>query len=94
MVRTLRRFAGRVKRRLLASEAVAQPPAAARAPGQGRRQALVARIEELEAEVQECRRLNMRIAELTDVVQELLLPVAQRDEELLRERLEKYSGSL
>ena len=30
--------------------------------------------------MQECRQLNLRLAELTDVVQELLLPVAQRDE--------------
>ena len=52
------------------------------------------RIEELESEVQENRRLNRRLAELTDVVQELLIPIAQRDEDKLRERLEKYSESL
>ena len=34
------------------------------------------RVAELEDEVQECRQLNLRLAELTDVVQELLLPVA------------------
>jgi hypothetical protein len=44
--------------------------------------------------VQECRQLNLRLAELTDVVQELLLPVAQRDEERLSELLEKYSRGL
>jgi hypothetical protein len=55
---------------------------------------LEARVTELESEVQENRRLNRRLAELTDVVQELLLPVAQRDETLLRERLERYSTSL
>jgi hypothetical protein len=52
------------------------------------------RVVELEKEIQETRRLNRRLAELMDVVQELLLPVAQRDEELLRERLERYSASL
>ncbi len=52
------------------------------------------RIEELESEVQENRRLNRRLAELTDVVQELLVPISQRDEDKLRERLEKYSESL
>lgn len=52
------------------------------------------RVEQLEAEVQENRRLNRRLAELTDVVQELLVPISQRDEEKLRERLEKYSESL
>jgi hypothetical protein len=48
----------------------------------------------LEEEVQECRRLNLRLAELTDVVQELLLPVAQRDEERVSAVLEKYSQGL
>jgi uncharacterized coiled-coil protein SlyX len=55
---------------------------------------LEARLTELEAEMQEQRRLSLRIAELTDVVQELLLPVAQRDEAMLKERLERYSASL
>ena len=43
-------------------------------------EALRERVAVLEDEVQECRQLNLRLAELTDVVQELLLPVAQRDE--------------
>ena len=54
-------------------------------------QALLRRVERLETEVQECRQLNLRLAELTDVVQELLLPVAQRDEDRVREIVEKYS---
>jgi hypothetical protein len=56
--------------------------------------ALRERVTVLEQEVQECRQLNLRLAELTDVVQELLLPVAQRDEERLSELLEKYSKGL
>ncbi|CAA9354997.1 MAG: hypothetical protein AVDCRST_MAG72-1722 [uncultured Nocardioidaceae bacterium] len=52
------------------------------------------RITALEQEAQECRRLNRRIAELTDVVQELLIPISQRDEDGVRERLERYSASL
>ncbi len=48
----------------------------------------------LEDEVQECRQLNLRLAELTDVVQELLLPVAQRDEERIADVVEKYSRGL
>jgi len=52
------------------------------------------RVTELESEVQECRRLNRRLAELTDVVQELLVPLAQRDEDKLREYLDRYSASL
>ena len=44
--------------------------------------------------MQECRALNLRLAELTDIVTELLLPVAQRDEEKLRELLARYQESL
>jgi hypothetical protein len=52
------------------------------------------RVTELEAEVQECRQLNLRLAELTDVVGELLLPVAQRDEARIAEVMERYSRGL
>ncbi len=52
------------------------------------------RVAELEAEVQECRQLNLRLAELTDIVTELLLPVAARDEEKLAALLEKYRQSV
>lgn len=55
---------------------------------------LRARVEELEEEVQECRQLNLRLAELTDVVQELLLPVASRDEAKIAELMERYSKGL
>jgi hypothetical protein len=50
------------------------------------------RVAALEAAVQENRALNIRLAELTDVVTELLLPVAARDEERLEELLGKYRG--
>ncbi len=52
------------------------------------------RVARLEAEVQECRALNVRLAELTDIVTELLLPVAARDEEKLAALLEKYRQSV
>ena len=55
---------------------------------------LTARVAELEEEVQECRQLNLRLAELTDVVAELLLPVAQRDEAKVAEVMERYSKGL
>ena len=55
---------------------------------------LRAAVEELDEEIQEARRLNRRLAEITDIVQELLLPASQRDEERLRERLETYATSL
>ena len=48
------------------------------------------RVEALERDVQECRALNVRLAELTDIVTELLLPVEARDEETLRRLLDKY----
>ena len=57
-------------------------------------QALRERVSVLEHEVQECRQLNLRLAELTDVVEELLLPIAQRDEQRLSVLLEKYSRGL
>lgn len=52
---------------------------------------LKTRVTELEAEVQECRQLNLRLAELTDVVQELLLPIAARDEDKVAELLDRYA---
>ena len=52
------------------------------------------RLVEIEAEVQECRQLNLRLAEVTDVVEQLLLPVAQQDRERIDEVLAKYSRSL
>ncbi len=57
-------------------------------------EALRERVATLEDEVQECRQLHLRLAELTDVVEELLLPVAQRDEERLATLLETYSRGL
>jgi hypothetical protein len=55
------------------------------------------RVAVLEEEVQEARQVNLRLAELIDVVQELLLPVAQRDEAKVAEaveRFEKYTKGL
>lgn len=52
------------------------------------------RVRALEAEVQENRALNRRIAELTDVVGELLLPVADRDEARIAEVLAEYRKSI
>jgi hypothetical protein len=56
--------------------------------------ALRRRVTELEDEIQECRRLNVRLAELTDIVQELLVPLAERDEAKVRERLDRYAAGL
>ncbi|HYF72153.1 MAG TPA: DUF6752 domain-containing protein [Nocardioides sp.] len=50
---------------------------------------LAARVEALEEEMQETRRLNRRLAELMDVVEELLVPLSQQD----HERVEAYLAS-
>jgi hypothetical protein len=60
----------------------------------GKRRSLRARLSVLEAEVQECRQLNVRLAELCDVVSELLVPAAARDEAALAEALERYRADI
>lgn len=60
----------------------------------GQVRALRIRVAKLEAEVQELRRLNRRTAELADIVQEVLVPAADRDDERVRRLLEKYSDAL
>ena len=66
----------------------------ARAVAGDRLDALQQRLEALEAEVQECRQLNVRRAEVTDLVEQLLLPMAARDEERLASAVEKYSRTI
>jgi hypothetical protein len=46
------------------------------------------RLRVLEQEVQESRRLHKRVAELTDVLTELLVPAMDRDDERVRRALE------
>ena len=48
------------------------------------------RIAELEARVEESRALHLRVATLSDVVTQLLLPAAQQDEELTMQALRTY----
>ena len=55
---------------------------------------LLSRIDELEAAVQENRNLNLRVAELVDLVQELLVPVASQDREKIDAALAKFQRSL
>jgi hypothetical protein len=52
------------------------------------------RVRVLEAEVQENRQLNRRIAELTDVVTELLIPLESRDHERVDEVLASFRSGL
>lgn len=55
---------------------------------------LRARVQALEEEVQECRQLNVRLAELCDVVTELLVPIADRDDAAVAELLDRYRRQL
>lgn len=52
------------------------------------------RVAVLETEVQEMRRLNRRVAELTDIVEEVLVPATDRDDERLHAALERYQQML
>lgn len=51
------------------------------------------RVARLENEMQEAHRLNRRIAEVTDIVQEVLLPAADRDDDRLKHFLTRYADS-
>ena len=53
-----------------------------------------ARVTQLEQEVQECRQLNKRLAEIADVVAEVLLPAEHRDEQRLRDVLADYERTI
>ena len=65
------------------------PPTAKR-PWSQKALSMPAVVMDLKASVKENRRLNRRIAELTDIVAELLIPVADRDEDRARELLAEY----
>lgn len=58
------------------------------------RSSLRERVRVLEVEVQENRQLNRRIAELTDVVAELLVPLEARDQDRVDEVLARYQQGL
>ena len=66
----------------------------ARAIAGDRLDALHRRLDSLEAEVQECRQLNIRLAEVTDLVEQLLLPMAAQDEKKIAAAVEKYSRAM
>jgi hypothetical protein len=52
------------------------------------------RVAGLESEIAELRRHHLRLAEIADVVQELLIPMASRDESRISEAIEKFQQSL
>ena len=55
---------------------------------------LVARVAALEAAVEENRRLNQRLADVVDVVTEVLVPTVDRDDERLRKALDNLGKTL
>jgi hypothetical protein len=55
---------------------------------------LVRKVQRLEADVAELRRHNLRLAELVDVVQELLIPLADRDDARVAAAIEKFNQSI
>jgi hypothetical protein len=69
---------------LVKARAVAQRLQTARGAG------VRVRLDALEAEVQENRRLNRRVAELTDLVTELVVPLARREDAEVQEILARY----
>jgi hypothetical protein len=52
------------------------------------------RVADLEADMSEMRQHNLRLAEIADVVQELLIPMASRDEVKVQEAIERFNKSL
>ncbi|MCL2543063.1 MAG: hypothetical protein FWE71_11485 [Nocardioidaceae bacterium] len=55
---------------------------------------LESRVRQLEIELDEYRQSHVRLAELIDLVQELLLPVAQQDGEKVAQLVRRYSDEL
>jgi hypothetical protein len=60
---------------------------AAAGKGHSRFDEMARRITALEAEVQECRRVNRRLSDVIDVVAELLVPALDRDDTRVAEAL-------
>ena len=52
------------------------------------------RVADLEADMTEVRRHNLRLAEIVDVVQELLVPMASRDEARINDAIERFRKSV
>jgi prefoldin subunit 5 len=55
---------------------------------------LVRRVEALESEIEELRQQNLRLAEIADVVQELLVPLSSRNQAKVDAAIEKFSQGL
>ena len=62
--------------------------------GSPRVSALSRRVDELEKSLLEVRAQNLRLAEIADVIQELLIPLSSRDQERVDEAIERFSKGL
>ena len=60
----------------------------------GRDHDLEARVAALEAAVEENRRLNQRLADVVDVVTEVLVPAVDRDDERVRAALDHLAKTV
>ena len=52
------------------------------------------RVADLEEVITELRRHHLRVAELVDVVQELLIPMASQDQQRIQEAIAKFGKSI
>lgn len=55
---------------------------------------LEGRVRQLESEIAELRRHHLRVAELADVLVELVVPLASRDQERVDRAIEAFNKSL
>lgn len=62
--------------------------------GSPRVSALTKRVDELEKSLMEVRAHNLRLAEMADVMQELLVPLSSRDQARIDEAIERFSKGL
>ena len=62
--------------------------------GGASRRELEQRVADLEADLAELRRHHLRLAELADVVKELLIPLASRDQDRVDEAIAAFQESL
>ena len=52
------------------------------------------RVTDIEEVITELRRHHLRVAELVDVVQELLIPMASQDQQRIQEAIAKFGKSI
>lgn len=55
-----------------------------------RRKTLARRVTDLERDIAELREQNLRLAEMADVIQELLIPMASRDQDRIDAAIERF----